>query len=74
MKKKQTATILSIDDLNKSFEVKITNCLTALEDSADSDTLLPLEKEKLSVFFEIGDVIEFKQLGKSCFEIVNLTC
>lgn len=70
---KQTATITSINDLNKYFEVKKTDCPTSLyadSDDADSDTLL----QKFSNFFEIGDEIEFKKRGELDIEIVNLTC
>ena len=74
MKNKQRATIVSIDDLNKSFEVKITNCPTSLYVDSDDNVLLPLPKEQFSDYFEVGDEIEFKKVARYGFEIVNLTC
>ena len=74
MKYEQRALITSIDDPNKVFEVKITNCPTAVVVGANTKKSLPLPTEQFSAYFEIGDVIEFKKLSESNFEIVNLTC
>lgn len=41
MKNKKRATIVSINDLNKNFEVKIANCPTILEAGYNSHVLLP---------------------------------
>jgi len=48
IKNKQTATITSIDDHNKSFEVKITNCPKAPDADAYGNVLLQLPKEQFS--------------------------
>lgn len=74
MKHNQRATIVSINDLNKNFKVKITNCPTGLEADENGKVLLSLPKEQFSVYFEVGDDIDFKKLGGSGFEIVNLSC
>lgn len=74
MKNKHTATIVSINDLNKNFEVKITNNSTALCAADNGKVLLPLPKEKFRDFFEVGDVIELKKTGELDVEIVNLSC
>lgn len=68
MKNKQRATITSINDFNKSFEVKITNCQAALEADESVNVLIPMLSAKL------GDGIEFNEQESSDFEIVNLTC
>ena len=77
MKIKQTALITSIDNLNKNFEVKITDHLKdsfgrSLE--GDGNVLLPLPREKFSDYFEVGDEIELKKHGNYDFIIINLTC
>lgn len=74
MKITQRATITSINHLNKTFEVKITNNSTALCAADNGKVLLPLPKEKFRDFFEVGDVIEFKKKGELDVEIVNLSC
>lgn len=74
MKNKHRAIIVSINDLNKCFEVKITNCLAALYADSDGNVWLPLPKEKFSDYLEIGDEIEFKKLSELDIEIVNLSC
>jgi hypothetical protein len=68
---KYRATIVSIDHLNKSFEVKIADYQTELE--ANGNVLLPFPKEQISDYFEVGDEIEFKMKQKSC-EMFNLSC
>jgi hypothetical protein len=74
MKITQRATITSINHLNKTFEVKITNNSTALCAADNGKVLLPLPKEKFRDFFEVGDEIEFKKFGNNDFKIINLTC
>ncbi len=74
MKIKQRAVINSISDLNKCFEVKITNYPTALEAGDNGNVLLPLLKGKIGEYFEVGDVIEFINHGNHDFKITNLTC
>jgi hypothetical protein len=76
---KQTATITSIDNPNKVFEVKVAeyptdNFTITLESDEDGNVLLPMLSAKLGDNFEVGDVIEFKKLSESDYEIVNLTC
>ena len=74
MKIKQIALITSINNLNKSFEVKITSCPAALEADLGSNVILPLPKGKFSAYFEVGDEIEFKKRGEFDMEIVSLSC
>jgi len=71
---KQRAIVTSIDDLNKNFEVEMTNCPTALETADDGIVLLPMPKEQLSAYFEVGDLIEFKIKQKNSCEMFNLSC
>ena len=61
MKKKQRATIVSINDLNKYFEVKVADyptqeCTLTLESDEDGNVLLPLSKEKFGDYFEVDDI------------------
>lgn len=70
----QRATITSINDLNKNFEVKITNCQTAHYAGDNGHVFLTLPKERFSDYFEVGDEVEFKKLSESNFKIINLTC
>jgi len=72
--KNKRATIVSIDVLNKNFEVKSSNCLTTLEAGDNGSVLLPLPKDKFGGYFEVGDEIEFKKHGNHDFTIINLTC
>jgi hypothetical protein len=77
MKNKQRARIVSIEHLNKNFEVKTINCPTdpfTIDGGADGNVSLPLPREKLSDYFEVGDVIEFKKHGNHDYKIINLTC
>lgn len=74
MKIKQRAIIVSINDLNKSFEVKVANCPTALEADENGNVLLPLPKDGLGKHFEIGDEIEFKMKENNSCEMFNLSC
>jgi hypothetical protein len=74
MKHKQIAKIVSIDHLNKNFEVKITNCEAALEVGDNGSVLIPLPKSMFGEYFEVGDEIEFKKMDKPDFKIVNLSC
>jgi hypothetical protein len=77
MKNKQRARIVSIEHLNKNFEVKTINCPTdpfTIDGGADGNVSLPLPREKLSDYFEVGDVIEFKKHDESGFDIINLSC
>ena len=79
MKNKQTATITSIDNPNKVFEVKVAeyptdNFTLTLESDEDGNVLLPKLSAKLGDNFEVGDEIEFKKVGGYDFEIVNLSC
>lgn len=71
----QRAIILSINDLNKSFEVKMIefqlDFTLALE--SEDDVLLPIPKGKLADYIEVGDVIEFKMKKNSC-NMFNLSC
>jgi hypothetical protein len=71
---KQIAKIVSIDHLNKNFEVKITNCEAALEVGDNGSVLIPLPKSMFGEYFEVGDEIEFKKMDKPDFKIVNLSC
>lgn len=71
MKIKQRALITSIDDHNKSFEVKITNCQAGLEAGSDGNVLLPMLSAKLGDYFEVGDEIEFKKLSESDLRYVE---
>ncbi|MBL4941605.1 MAG: hypothetical protein JKY81_08070 [Colwellia sp.] len=76
---KQRATIVSIDDLNKYFEVKIADYpkdsfTLTLEGDEGDNVLLPLAKGKLSNYFEIGDEVEIRKIDESDFEIINFTC
>jgi len=73
----QRATITSIDDINKSFEVKMlefqfTITLT-LKSEDDANVLLPMPRGKLGDYLEVGDLIEFKMKQQSC-EMSNLSC
>ena len=74
MKHNQRATIVSINNLNKNFEVKITNYPAALEAGDNGYVLLPLPEDNLGDYFEVGDDIEFKKQSKPGFDIVNLSC
>jgi hypothetical protein len=74
MKHNQRATITSINNLNKNFEVKTTNYPSALEAADNGNLILPLPKGNLGDYFEIGDVIEFKKHDESGFDIINLSC
>lgn len=74
MKIKQRATIVSINDINKVFEVKISDYPKALEVGENGNVLLPMPSAKLGDYFEVGDLIEFKKVGEYAFEIVNLSC
>jgi len=72
---KPRAIIVSIDYLNKNFEVKITSCpISNYAKGVDSEKLLPLPKSIFSEYFELGDEIEFNKFGKYGFEIINLSC
>jgi hypothetical protein len=74
---KPRATITSIDPYNQSLEVKTINCPTdpfTLDGGADGNVSLPLPRENLSDYFEVGDVIEFKKHGNHDYKIINLTC
>lgn len=77
--KSQTATIVSIDHLNKNFEVKMTEFLNfsftlTLESEDDATVLLPLPQGELEDYLEVGDLIEFKINGKNDCEMFNLSC
>tara|TARA_R110002167_G_scaffold342253_1_gene551037 strand:- start:2204 stop:2380 length:177 start_codon:yes stop_codon:yes gene_type:complete len=54
---KYRATIVSIEHLNKSFEVKVTSCSTALETGDNGSVLLLLPKGEFNAYFEVDDVI-----------------
>jgi hypothetical protein len=71
---KQIAKIVSIDHLNKNFEVKITNWQAAPEVGDNGSVLIPLPKSMFGEYFEVGDEIEFKKMDKPDFKIVNLSC
>ena len=72
----QRATIVSIDVLNKSFEVKMIefqfNFTLTLNSENDAD-VQPMPSGKLGNYLEAGDVIEFKMKQQSC-EMFNLSC
>ena len=77
MKNKQRARIVSIEHLNKNFEVKITNHLKddfGLSLEYDGNVLLPLPRKKLSDYLEVGDEVECKKVGKYSCKITTLTC
>ncbi|MFT6246944.1 MAG: sporulation-control protein spo0M [Cognaticolwellia sp.] len=62
MKIKQVATITSINDLNKSFEVKTTefhNFSFTLTIESDNELLLPMTKGKLGNYLDVGGEIKF---------------
>ncbi|NQY87443.1 MAG: hypothetical protein HRT51_06745 [Colwellia sp.] len=73
----QRATITSIDDLNKSFEVKMIefqlDFTLTLESEGDANVLLPMPRGKLGDYLEVGDVIELKMKKNNC-EMFNLSC
>ena len=71
---KQRATIISIDHLNKNFEVKTTNSPEENYSYSYGYVQLPLPEDKVGDYFEVGDVIGFKKLGELYIEIVNLSC
>jgi len=54
---KQKATIVSIDHLNKSFEVKITKSPETDYSDSYSYVQLLLPKDQVGNYFEVGDVI-----------------
>lgn len=54
---KQRATIISMDDHNKNFEVKITNCLATHCAGSKGYVLLPQPEDKVGNYFEVGDEI-----------------
>ena len=73
---KQRATIVSIDELNKSFEVKMIEfpfSFTLTLENKD-DVLLPMPKGKLGDYIEVGDLIEFKIKQQDSCEMFNLSC
>jgi hypothetical protein len=74
---KPRATITSIDPHNQNFEVKTINCPTdpfTLDGGADGNVSLPLPREKLSDYLDVGDEVEFKKVGKYSCKITSLTC
>ena len=78
MKYKQRATITSIKDLNKNFEVKMIEFqldFTLTLEGEDAVNVLPIPKGKLGDYLEVGDLVEFKmnKNQKNC-EMFNLSC
>ena len=77
MNKKLRATITSIEDNNKSFEVKMTefyNFSFTLTLESENDILLPMPKGKLGHYLEVGDLIEFEINSQNNCEMFNLSC
>ena len=76
MKNKQRALITSINNLNKSFEVKMIEFqldFTLTLNSENDADVLSIPKGKLRDYIEVGDLIEFKISGQNDCKMFNLS-
>jgi hypothetical protein len=74
---KPRAIIVSIDHLNKNFEVKMIHFqldFTLTLESENDANVLSIPKGKLGDYIEIGDLIEFKISDQNGCKMINLSC